>query len=1061
MFLINKFFFLLTNDLSAQEFATQESSKLIIPGIIFSVGAVMLIACVIYSNYTRRKKLQEAERLKRERIKKFSEEANIRYSDMPQAENGVYKSKRIVTDTPESSGFNPAAIAQQAQNVSQPVAQQAVPTFTQTMPNAQVMPSMSAAPDAPQVQPLQQAPAQPAAPATSQVMPSAPGMVSNYSNSTAPQNNTVQTPVMPTQVAAPKPQGMSMGSQVLPGMDATQTVVPDQGEKFDNIAELVRKRVQEVENQKRNEAAGIKTEDSNKEDAPQEKTPQKEEAPKRKFEYVPEFKPGEGPKKEEPKEEKKEETPKEENENHLFEKSVYDEDQNKDEEPKAKTVEQLRLERPEDIAKKRMDDETQSMITQAESGKVQKVLVERSEAFVEEDEKAVSKKIQEEAEPVKVERKPVIPKVTSKKSEMDRGLVREVQAKLDSTREYEKAIELKEAEKEKLKEEYLQKRLHLEAIKKRLKEEGVIDDEKQVKLSREQISRNLLDNVEKGVTYQQGMKVSLMDMPDPDAERVIMPDDYEEPKTEETPVEEKVEEQPVQEVKIEVPEPETKIETPEPEVKAEPVIEETKPVFENTQKEEVPEVKLEPEVPEVKEETLHEEITKVNDNVPKENKGVLNSLESMFGALDDDAPQPAPVQKQYENQRVYNPNETFELEQRRTEKKVDPREQKEGIKNLFQKAKDMPNNAATSAASILNARLLSQATSNKAREEQVKKDQENILDKHRMKQARDLQNQKMNVLPKNVENENVKPEIQEEKPKRVKLDLEKHIEENKPKQKSILEGVNLEKEILYEKSVKTFTGLESAPDHKKIIAVISPAHCGKTTIAVNLAYELANSGISTCLIDTDNEKKDVYYYINKQIVGSMSRLVECEEPEDMYKLGIPVKDNLIAFTDNKGISYDINYSKLYKLIAYAHEKNEAVIIDVKNDIKSETLKDILNLSTNICIVVDTKPSTLSQIADKFARVKSAFINKDVIVACNMDEGRSASKSSIRNVFKRLEYRDGGMRKQYYIKTSDIFSVEYDTKAIIQGLITQEPAVTVKDNNLITDISKIASHYYNV
>lgn len=1046
MFSLNEFFFLLNNNLTAQEFANQESSKLIIPGIIFSVGAVMLIACVIYSNFTRRKKLQEAERLKRERIKKFSEEANIRYNEMPQAENGVYKSKRIITDSPESGGFNPAQIASNAaaQVTPQPTmpqmaTPQAVPSFTQTlpgqmpsasMPNTQVMPSTQSVPN-------------------SQVMPSALGVVSNFANSTAPQENVPQTPVMPQAQSAPKPQGLSMGSQVLPGMDATQTIVKEEGEKFDNIADLVRKRVQEVEDQKRKEAAGENVEETSSNiSAPQTPTPQTEEAPKKKeskFEYKPEYKPGQEPKeenKEEVKEEPKEENKDDDNQNHLFEKSIYDQDNIAEEEPKEKTVEQLRLERSEDVAKKRMEDETQEMINQAESGRAQKILVERSEAFVEEDEKAVSQKIMEEAEPVKVERKEVIPNVTSKKSEYDAGLVREVQTKLDSTREYEKAIELKEQEKEKLKEEYLQKRLHLEAIKKRLKEEGVIDDDKQVKLSREQISRNLLDNVEKGVTYQQGMKVSLMDMPDPDAERVIMPDDYEAPVPKEEPVKE--------EVKEETPQPVIKEETKEP------IVEEPKQ-----------EISFEPKKEEVKqeepkqEENLQKEITKVNDNVPTQSHGVLNSLESMFGALDDES-KPAPVvqEKQYENQRVYNPNEKFELEQRRAENKVNVSEQKEQIKNLVQKAKDIPSETP-SAASILNARLLSQATSNKAREEQVKKDQENILDKHRMKQARDLQNQKMNMLPKNVEVQNTPQEVEEEKPKRVKLDLEKHIEENKPKQKSILGGVNLEKEILYEKSVKTFTGLESAPDHKKIIAVISPDSCGKTTIAVNLAYELANRGISTCIFDTDNEKKDVYYYINQQVVGSMSRLVECEDVEDMYKLGIPVKDNLLAFTDNKGISYDINYSKLYKLIAYAHEKNEAVIIDVKNGIKNEVLKDILNLSTNICIVVDTKPSTLSRIAEQFAKVKSAFINKDVTVVVNMDEGRKASKTSIRNVFKRLEYREGGMRKQYYIKTSDIFSVEYDTKAIIQGLITQEPAVTVKDNNMITDISKIASHYYNV
>ena len=36
-----------------------------------------------------------------------------------------------------------------------------------------------------------------------------------------------------------------------------------------------------------------------------------------------------------------------------------------------------------------------------------------------------------------------------------------------------------------------------------------------------------------------------------------------------------------------------------------------------------------------------------------------------------------------------------------------------------------------------------------------------------------------------------------------------------------------------------------------------------------MAYELANRGLKTCLIDTDNIKKDVYYYINEEKVISL------------------------------------------------------------------------------------------------------------------------------------------------------------------------------------------------
>ena len=77
----------------------------------------------------------------------------------------------------------------------------------------------------------------------------------------------------------------------------------------------------------------------------------------------------------------------------------------------------------------------------------------------------------------------------------------------------------------------------------------------------------------------------------------------------------------------------------------------------------------------------------------------------------------------------------------------------------------------------------------------------------------------------------------------------------------------------------------------------------------------------------------------------------------------------------------------------------------------------------------------------------------------MDEGRGVNKAAVKSIFKHLEYIENGEKKSYQIRIGEMFTVLYDTKSIITGLISQEPAVTVKENSMLQDIRKIASHFY--
>lgn len=1127
---INNVFFLL-GDLNTitTNYSVQTQRKLIIPGIIFSLGAIMLIVCVLVQNIQRKRKLAEAERLKRERIKKFADESTMRYQPQAPTQEEIDRQNRFMRQN--------AMIEQQKREEQEKKIQNASNTLMQ---NRQ-QPVQSA----PQVMPQQpagmQAPQAPMPPVNNRQMPNTinPAVPNPYQ---APQPQ--QVPTMVTPQVQP-----SMGGQVLPGMAASGMAIQASHENTNttNIKELVKANVEQVNNQKRQELSGqVPNESENKAEAvtPQAAEKQitpsvqpqtiqgvvkpneeiKEEQPKEKkpfkFEYKPDYKPGQEPKdsvkieiplnkdaenKNENENENKEEVKPEVKEQPSSEvqKISFDapvEDGNREEvkleektEEKKQEEKQEQKINPNDMsllsiqqqvrAKLEEEKEKKQEEEKQEPSKAPKVVVERNETFVSADEEERDIIAKEEAKPIVIERAPVIPKIVTKKVDYNPGFLREVQNKINASRDYQEQFEIKEEEKLKLTNELLEKRMNLEKMKAKLKDE-LKEKEDTEKLSKEQISKSLLDTTDKGIVYEEGKKVSLFDtelikkVESLDRLETVN-EEKEEPKQE---VKEEIKlEEKAQEVKPEIKVQEQKQELKEEhvevkkEVQEQKVQEEIKPEVkvqeeqhvevknEKTEEEKIAELKeqLRREIKEElkqeqQEKTLKEQITETNSEV-KTSSPVLNQIDYLFSSIDEENNKNKNSRKDNIqdklNQKIQNainkkqeePKQEAikqevevqkEVEEVKEEITKDPRELvKEKIKNMVKETKS--EEPQKNNSSLVNSDFL-------------KKIDENLE----------------NTMIANTEDDPIKRRVKEKleqerlrKVEELNMIKELRAQRNQPERtKSILGGVDIDKEIL-ENKTKQISTLNDTPSYKKIIVVVSPDSCGKTTVAVNLAYELANRGLKTCIIDTDNIKKDVYYYINQDRVGCLSRLNEFDEAEDMYNLGYKVNDRLTAFTENKGIEFEINYSKLFKLINFAHEVNDAVIIDVKSTLGNEKTKDLLKLSTNILFVIDKKITTLNRIADKFAKTKGGFVNKDVTLVVNMDEGRGVNKAAVKSIFKHLEYIENGEKKSYQIRIGEMFTVLYDTKSIITGLISQEPAVTVKENSMLQDIRKIASHFY--
>ncbi len=245
-------------------------------------------------------------------------------------------------------------------------------------------------------------------------------------------------------------------------------------------------------------------------------------------------------------------------------------------------------------------------------------------------------------------------------------------------------------------------------------------------------------------------------------------------------------------------------------------------------------------------------------------------------------------------------------------------------------------------------------------------------------------------------------------------------------------------------------------DYKKVIAVMGFENSGATTIAVNLAYILSKNKIKTALIDTDYFKKDVYYHFDKEYVDCLSILQNQTYLNSFFSVGEAINDYLTVFSEHRDRQFRLSKEVLFQLLSSSKRNTHIVIIDICNQLNEDAINSILDYSDNILFVTTQNINTLYRNIKWLYNYKDKLNKIELVVNKYVDEVKHLDEKSIRNNFFSNITNDN---YKFNIDVRRVFTVSNDRKSIINGLALKQPAVTIKDNEIIKDIEIIAEYYY--
>lgn len=342
--------------------------------------------------------------------------------------------------------------------------------------------------------------------------------------------------------------------------------------------------------------------------------------------------------------------------------------------------------------------------------------------------------------------------------------------------------------------------------------------------------------------------------------------------------------------------------------------------------------------------------------------------------------------------------------------------------------------------------------------ESIDKDQ----DFERFRKIREVEDDSNEVLKQEIDSEKEeeykKLMHENEKMKKENMRLKKEEESFKQKikdehKKSKEKDVKVETKIV-EKTVKE-TVFEVPEDYKKVIAIISPEHTGKTTLAVNMAWYYSKNGVKTSLIDTDYKKKDIFYQFKDQCCNCMSIIGDAEDP---YSLGIDVNNKLRVFTDAREIEVDLTQAELVKLILSAKKHSQVVIVDVSYDLDDDTVKNILDITDNTILVIDQRVSVLNRIPENIYKYRNNLSNLSVVIN-KYYTLKNVEKHEIINTYFKDVVVPG--IEDYDYKIDKVFVLNDDAKSVLEGLSFTVPAIEKEGNYIKGNIKEICSSMYKV
>ncbi|MBM7613594.1 protein kinase domain-containing protein [Alkaliphilus hydrothermalis] len=242
---------------------------------------------------------------------------------------------------------------------------------------------------------------------------------------------------------------------------------------------------------------------------------------------------------------------------------------------------------------------------------------------------------------------------------------------------------------------------------------------------------------------------------------------------------------------------------------------------------------------------------------------------------------------------------------------------------------------------------------------------------------------------------------------------------------------------------------QTPSDYKKLIAVMSPESTGKTTISAGLAWNYAEKGIKTILIDTDFINKDIYYYFNLDFAN-------CLGNQGGGKIPVPQKINhyLSMYSEHRDVKVNLGPEIIKEIILRSKVDAQVVIVDLGRGLESPAYREILSLVDHKLLVVDQRVNVLNRLPLQLYSNRDWLKNTDLVINRYTDSGYLKGRN-IKGYFKGIDVAEEGV---FDLKINEIFYVREDYSAVLKALEEREPPV-VYSTKIKEDIDALGQYYF--
>lgn len=183
-----------------------------------------------------------------------------------------------------------------------------------------------------------------------------------------------------------------------------------------------------------------------------------------------------------------------------------------------------------------------------------------------------------------------------------------------------------------------------------------------------------------------------------------------------------------------------------------------------------------------------------------------------------------------------------------------------------------------------------------------------------------------------------------------------------------------------------------------LVVIAGVKSVGKTTVATNLAWKLADSGNIAALVDCSPDQDiHTWFKVPFEEIGLYTAMSTNENPEDLVWAPKLMRDLWILTSDLESCNFLFSQKEMAKVVSSLCDIADFVVVDLASKLDSNQARTLLQMAACIILVADSDIAHTVKLQRVFRDLEKDITedNYITVVANNFDESEMKELNSIR------------------------------------------------------------------